>query len=626
MFYSLITNLQYSPGLIGQVTFYARRLKKEEFVRRVGLIFSVLALTVQAFLVFSPPQPSLASSSNDIIYGGGNKAKVLQSYNSNRDDLGRTDIQKIFNRYGIYAENLQNARDVVIESRAENNFYSIGRQSRFSSAIETRVDIPGAAPVYSRPLHAWDTGPYSTYTALYGTTRSGTEFWILKNCGNIVLKSSHPSPEKSTLDIEKSIKSPATYKVRPGDEITYSIRYRNMGPSSVGIMTVDDVIPKYTTYVNATGPVRSHNNGAVRWDHVDPNTNPYGILGPTTWFHEVLLTVKVNADAPNGTKLCNSATIAGANAVSDTTPPVCNEVDKPDEPTPEKPVPAAVCTSLSAERVTRTTFKIKSAGTTKDGATINKFNFYFGDNETAQANNDGSNTATVEHTYAKPGTYTINTNLVTSVGDVTSPSCSQQITINPPAGKPEIVHGKKVKNLTQDIADANGTVAKAGDRLEYRLITENLGNAAAVDFSLPEEDIADVLEYADIEEFNDAIFDKDRKTLTWPKVTIEPESKVEKVFIVKVKDPIPQTPVSASDPGSFDLTMNNKYGSDEVNIKLPPPNNKKIETVARKLPNTGIGDNIVTSTFLIGMSTYFYSRNRMISKELKLVKREFTHG
>jgi uncharacterized repeat protein (TIGR01451 family) len=624
MFYRLITNLQYSPGLIGQVSFYARRLQREEFVRRIGLIFSVMALTLQAFLIFSPPQPSLASSANDIIYGGGDKAKIAHSIRTSRDDLGRNDVAAIYARFGITAENVEAAQDVVIQSRAENNFYSIGRQSRFSSQIETIIDVPGAAPVYSRPLHAWDSGAYSTYYAIYGTNNEGKEFWILKNCGNVVMKTPTPEPLPPTLEIIKTIYQQENYYVKRGDEIVYSIRYRNAGPGAAGFMTIEDLVPNFTTLVEATGPVRSTANNLVKWDHTDETANPYGILGATDWFHEVYMKVRVNNDAPNGQVICNTAKISAINHGPVNTPPVCREVEVPTEP----PVvtPTAVCSAITAEKISRDTYKFTGTGNTADGATISKFNFDTGDEQIITADNSGANSAEITHTYAAPGEYVIKLSLDSSVGSITSRECRTLITVDEPEGTPEIVHNKEVKNLTQEVDNANGTVAKAGDRLEYKLITRNLGTVAAVDFALPAEDIADVLEYADIEELNDATYNKDTQTLTWPNQTIEPGARIEKVFIVKVKDPIPQTPVSASDAGSYDLVMSNSYGNDQVEIKLPPANNKRVETVARSLPNTGIGDNLITSAFLMGTSTYFYSRNRMISKELKLVKKEFIHG
>ncbi len=69
MFRKLVSSLPFSPALVGQLGFYARRLSKEQATRRLGLIFTVLALVVQSFAVFSPPEQTYAASpSNECQY------------------------------------------------------------------------------------------------------------------------------------------------------------------------------------------------------------------------------------------------------------------------------------------------------------------------------------------------------------------------------------------------------------------------------------------------------------------------------------------------------------------------------------------------------------------------------
>jgi hypothetical protein len=62
MFRKLVSSLPFSPALVGQLGFYARRLSKEQATRRLGLIFTVLALVVQSFALLSPPEPTYAVS------------------------------------------------------------------------------------------------------------------------------------------------------------------------------------------------------------------------------------------------------------------------------------------------------------------------------------------------------------------------------------------------------------------------------------------------------------------------------------------------------------------------------------------------------------------------------------
>jgi hypothetical protein len=82
MFRKLVSNLAFSPALVGQIGFYAKRLRKEEATRRIGLIFTVLALVVQSFAVFSPPEAANASSPSNFIPGG---VKTLNDYLKNYD-------------------------------------------------------------------------------------------------------------------------------------------------------------------------------------------------------------------------------------------------------------------------------------------------------------------------------------------------------------------------------------------------------------------------------------------------------------------------------------------------------------------------------------------------------------
>jgi len=69
MFRKLVSSLPFSPALVGQLGFYARRLSKEQATRRLGLIFTMLALLVQSFTLFSPPEQTYAASpSNECQY------------------------------------------------------------------------------------------------------------------------------------------------------------------------------------------------------------------------------------------------------------------------------------------------------------------------------------------------------------------------------------------------------------------------------------------------------------------------------------------------------------------------------------------------------------------------------
>lgn len=88
MFRKLISNLSFSPALITEVGFYARRLRQEEYTRRLTLVFVALAVVIQSMVVFSPPESANASNEQDLIRGGiSGLDDLLARYDHNSDDL-----------------------------------------------------------------------------------------------------------------------------------------------------------------------------------------------------------------------------------------------------------------------------------------------------------------------------------------------------------------------------------------------------------------------------------------------------------------------------------------------------------------------------------------------------------
>lgn len=184
---------------------------------------------------------------------------------------------------------------------------------------------------------------------------------------------------------------------------------------------------------------------------------------------------------------------------------------------------------------------------------------------------------------------------------------------------------KSARNITQNITNANETKANAGDTIEYTLSVKNFSKQIRKGFVI-EENMEDVLEYADIVDASGAIFtSKPIRMLSWKPVDIKPGETIKRTILIKVKSNIPSTPASSSDIHSNDMRMVNVYG-DTVIIKLPTTPTKTIERTITRLPNTGIGTNIAITTTLLMASTYFYFRSKLIVKELGLVKQQFNYG
>ena len=329
---------------------------------------------------------------------------------------------------------------------------------------------------------------------------------------------------------------------------------------------------------------------------------------------------------------------------------------------PPAPTPAVVCDYIKlltgADDELERTFE--ASATPENGATISDFTINYGDGNSETVATNSTNKIETTHTYDEAGDYTVRLTANTSLGEVTNnTSCKTKISIDEPpevcpydsslpkdsedcvkpevcefnpalepddpeCGEPNIFRLKTVSNVTQGIEDAHGTTASAGDTLRFTLVTENDGTATEKDYVI-RDDLADVLQYADLIDYDGGVLSDDGFVVTWPKIDIEAGEVIERTITVKVKTPIPDTPVSASDPLAFDLKMENAYGNN-VTVELPESLPKLVEGAVTSLPNTGPGLNAAVSTLFIGMVTYFYFRNRLISKELRMIRNEFTGG
>lgn len=301
MFRKIISNLPFSPSLISQVSFYSKRLKKEEISRRVGLIFAVFMVLVQAVTYLAPAKPTLAASNNDIIFGGNgkNKSGIIEAYFKNMSNPssksgGSRDIQAIFNHYGIYAQQLHAAKAVSIYSSAVNNYWSIGRNPRGYGG-EVAVNITGAkTSIYSRTLHGWAAN--KSWSALEVSTDKGKR-WILLECGNIITQES-AKPDKPTVQPEKpdtpikpvssssklelgklaqnitrSVENAHGTTAQAGDTIEYTLRVKNTGTITKEDFVVEENLSdvlEYADVIDATGATFSENPvKMLSWQPVD---------------------------------------------------------------------------------------------------------------------------------------------------------------------------------------------------------------------------------------------------------------------------------------------------------------------------------------------------------------------
>lgn len=535
MFNRLLTNLPFNPSLINQVAFYSKRLKQETSVRRLGFLFMALTFAVQMFAVIAPPQPSLASSVNDIIPGGfTTHEQAVQMC-----DADQNQVRTILQSFGVSCVDVANGSVRRMDySEFGGQLHSIGRvQKGFSG--EFPVDT-GGGRVWSRPITSWGAHCYNDgrgCQAIVGNSSRGP-FMLLFACGNLVYIPTPPPPPPTP--VKAVYCSSLLISQSPGSRVP----------------------------VNTTIALRGIASG---------QNLPAGQKATFTYDYINVATGAIVATSPGSTATFPSG---GSSQVRDTK----------DQ-----------------------TFKM-----TKDGHYRFRLAVTYDGGKLAGGS---MTTECVRDLYVNtpPEKCPYNPNLPKD-----SPLCKKcDKADNPNDQAACIVLSKAATNNTQNINDANGTTAQAGDVITYTLTAKNTSKSTVKNFVV-EENIGDILEYADVLDYHGGVKDN-YSTVKWPKTDIKAGESISKQLTIKIKNPIPQTPASGSDPNSFDMKLTNTYGN-TVEINLPPSIIKTTEQVGATLPNTGPGENLAIGFGIIAVIGYFLARSRLLSKELDLVRAEYGAG
>lgn len=280
MFRKLVSNLPFSPALIHDVGFYAKRLRNEEVTRRMTVLFTVLALTMQSLTLFSPPESANASSEQDIIPGGVSSLDdFLLRYDHNKDD-----IKDILSTLGVTKEEIAAAKPDTLKRSSEH--YLLTRYGQFAGNNDEAVlsyqrSIGGVATRYLTPSEAI-MHKHQSFSGWIGNSESIGWFGIVKNNGSIVTKG---IPETistvgdQALMITKSISATnlsqesinaANTFARPLDKIAYTLTAKNTSDTSAiatfSIHTSD--ILEYATLIDGGGGTMQADNLALSWPQV----------------------------------------------------------------------------------------------------------------------------------------------------------------------------------------------------------------------------------------------------------------------------------------------------------------------------------------------------------------------
>lgn len=587
MFKKIVSRLPFSPTLIGELGYYAKRLSKEEASRRLGLLFTALALVVQSFIVFSPPESANAAHASDLIYGGvHSKSQLLSAWDNNTQGY-----RELLQYIGVERKNLENAYEGEVTSRSggnDANWMSWGRISHGSSSYnETYLKI-GKQDIYIKSLAGFDTGNNlygngSYYPSFIGTNSYGERFVIIKNCANIAMKS---IPKKEIRVCELSSRNIITIRENKYDKSKHSKKLSDCDDRPITVCEL-------STLKMITIDERDFNN-------------------------------KKHSKNP--------------------------------EDCQPKPEPIALCSSLTVKKIDRTKIEMQAAASTANGASVKSYTYIITDKNGKEVFKktvtSSALKSSLQHNLTQDGTYRAKVIVSTSLGDKAGESCESEFTIDPvkvcdlnpslavddPLCQPcpadptiwvkdencsaKIVRSKSAKNLTTN-TDATVNPVTSGNRIEYILTAKNEGKADAT-FAL-EDNLRDVLEYADIYDRGEGELDEPTKVLSWGEVTLKPGEEQTRIYTVRIKDQLSPMPRGASNPTSYDCLISNTFGN-TIEIGVNCPGAKVVEQVVSELPRTGATSNIIAGGIVAMVVTFLYFRSRQLNKEVRLIRREFTAG
>ena len=193
MFKKIVSHLPFSPTLVGQLGFYAKRLKKEQVSRRIGLILTALALVVQYFVVFAPPESANAANPTDMIQGGvWSSSQMMSTYDKNQNNY-----KDLLNSVGITRNELLAATKNWQQPRSTDGNYSWGMVKNFSPSqgagtYTVQKTGGGTRTFHYAPHQLWGNYKYGAYV---GHSSKIGWFAIMRNCGNLITKVVPPAPK-----------------------------------------------------------------------------------------------------------------------------------------------------------------------------------------------------------------------------------------------------------------------------------------------------------------------------------------------------------------------------------------------------------------------------------------------
>lgn len=204
MFEKLLALIPYNPGLLGQMSFYSRRMREETSIRRTGMIFLTLAFVLQFVAVLNPPQSTFANTSancrdNNILRCG----FVDQQDAVNKCNQNVQNFAVILKHYGVSCAAVAAGTPTTVHSSSTLPYYSVGRNA-LPGCQDHPVSIAGETYHWRRFNCA---ALQDAFSAIHVHASDGTTFYLLKDCGNLV-SNGPPSAIATVTGTESNVPTP----------------------------------------------------------------------------------------------------------------------------------------------------------------------------------------------------------------------------------------------------------------------------------------------------------------------------------------------------------------------------------------------------------------------------------
>jgi hypothetical protein len=485
-FKKIVSSLTFSPSLIGTLGFYAKRLRREENIRRLGLIFTIFAIIIQCFAVIKPPQSANASSDYNMLSGAPKSGWTLkQLVKKCTNDTESFATVLAFN--GISCSDLNKANSKATTLHPGANWWNFSKKSDTSALDEITEIMPNGLKVYRRPLKV-DRDAY------VGKTASGVKFAVAKSCGNLNLIKLTPvitvtgncseitklyaiDQSKPNSDVKVDLYVNATkwksvvVKASAGHTLkNVDFANQNFPPSGSVVYAKYSQNPsKYYASYKITGTcgtlscksltaTSSGNNtlltatpSATQGAAISTSGSAYtftvinnqtgGVVlskaqsGNTLLFTPtpgVSYTAQVSLKARASDPDYLAKHPGNFTNVQNNTCKITFGVDNVSPPiTPPKKIANATCDELKVETLSRTQFRLTASATLSGGAALKNYTYTVKDSAGKTVFTNTSTSTTQDVTLPDTGTYTASVVVSTSIGDKTSTACTQTITVQP---------------------------------------------------------------------------------------------------------------------------------------------------------------------------------------------------